>query len=145
MRSRTFFTVCTFSFALFSLIFLWAPQASAGCGITIRASNSSSNLIDIDWYYSKVKTKGGWWKRLKDMCDYGETADEEHLTYVQAGESVSIACELDFGCSTKRQYRIYIKNIDSGHTDDAYDYYPSSSSYTTSTTINLGDLAEHFE
>lgn len=101
------------------------------CDVTIRGSNSGASTITFGHSMSRVKVRGGLWKKLGS---WEATAKPDG--------SLASTVRLDFGCSPKRRYRLYFARKDGS---DAVCYYPSSASWTTRTTLNLGDLANYFE
>lgn len=103
----------------------------AACDITFRGSNTGSYTITFEHSMSRVRNKTGWWKKLGSW----------HGT-ARAGGSLTSTVRTDFGCSAQRRYRLYFERR-SG--EDATCYYPSSTSFTDRTSIDLGDVARYFD
>jgi len=56
---------------------------------------------------------------------------------VASGKSFSWIYTTDFGCSAKRRWRFALRRSDG---NESMLYYPSSSSFSDNTTVDLGDL-----
>lgn len=117
---------------------LSAPTADGGCRHTIKVRNTGSRTVRINWYDSKVRTRLGTWKQLYGG-GYGVfyRAPDPSDFPVRPGTEHSWIYTTDFGCNAKRRWRFRLTRSD-GREDMLY--IPSSSSFTTSQTINLGDL-----
>ena len=94
----------------------------AGCKITIEIVNKTSRSIIIDKKDSKVKIKGGTWRKIG-----------KNNTEVRGGEKVSIPFNATFGCKKKRQYRISW----SGQGEGGTKYHPSTTGFTTNQTVKI--------
>jgi hypothetical protein len=109
------------------------PDGSAGCNLTITASNSGTSNLKISTE-SQVRAKPslspsyGTWKKLWST---NQT--------VRAGQSWSSVVNADFGCSYVRQYRFVIAY---GGNEKAFTY-PSSGG-TKVETVSLGNLYTKF-
>ncbi|MCP5054389.1 MAG: hypothetical protein GY940_44895 [bacterium] len=90
-------------------------SVEAGCKITITVKNDKNYTITVNWKTSKVKIKGGIWKKL------GTNSQT-----IGKGKERSHSYNATFGCNKKRQYKIYW----SGGGSDGWEYYPSSSGFT---------------
>ena len=130
---------------------LWAPwEAGAGCGITIKANystpvKSGADVLQLrvlfgDYHASGNKSQsriqGGAWAKLGDAA----------IKTLSPGQNFTQASELSLGCNINHQYRVIVLAFKGNTTiSSAYKYYPSSSTYTTSSTIDLGDLGKLFQ
>jgi hypothetical protein len=131
-----------------SLLLFPAIDASAGCQVTLKGAYTSSvsgasklvvylNGIHPDSTGNKtsqVRVKLGTWYRIKGCTWSTRTYDP--------GGSFSVACTLDFGCSSDRRYRLYVRAVDDSGVvvNDGFDYFPSSDGWTETTTVDFGDL-----
>ena len=99
-------------------------NASAGCKITISVNNTGTAALTVDWDESKVKTKGGLWKKIKG----GKNT-------VAPGATESHVYTATFNCDANRRYQIFTEQGDSDQTT----YIPSSSTWTTdsSPTVSI--------
>lgn len=100
---------------------LFSP-AYAGCNINIKIYNNETAPIYVDWYFSKVKSKGGSWKRISSS---GKT--------IAPGESLSKVYFATFGCSAKRRYKLYFRTVPM--TNSWVEYFPSPSAWTSKPNI----------
>jgi len=112
----------------------WLPvragtPGAPGCKINITATNSG--LMKIVASNPHVRTRLGWWKDLNRVdVIIGQWAVWKDVW------------TLDFYCNASRRYRF---ELDQGNgARQRVVYYPSSSSFTTSVDIKLGDLAKYF-
>ena len=106
-----------------ALVFgLGMTSSYAGCKMTIEIVNKTNRSIIVDKKKSKVKIKGGTWRKI------GKTTTE-----VRKGEKVSIPYNATFGCKKKRQYRISW----SGQGEGGTKYHPSTTGFTTSQTVTI--------
>lgn len=96
--------------------------AQAGCKITVKVKNDKNKDIVVDWRDSKVKIKGGIWKKL------GTNSQT-----IPKGKTKSHSYNATFGCGKKRQYKVYW----SGGGSDGWKYYPDSNSFTTKTSFTI--------
>ena len=63
----------------------------------------------------------------------------------EPGDDASATVTTDFGCSSKRRWKFYINAVDTdGSSSEVVVYYPSSTGWTTATSINLGNVAAYF-
>jgi hypothetical protein len=115
--------------AVAQLVGLRSEDAEAGCAITLKARNGSKRYVRF--YQAKAKVKGGTWAKIRSL--QGDTLD--------GGEDVSRVFRASLGCGAKRRYKFIVTSGDR----QASFYYPSASSWTTATTINLGDVYRHLE
>ena len=104
--------------------------ADQPCDITIRGSNSANYTITFDHSMSRVRNRTGWWKKLGSWRGQA-----------RPGGTLTSTARLDFKCSANRRYRLYFSRSNSS---DVTCYYPSSTSYTTQTQLNLGDISRYF-
>lgn len=112
------------------------------CGITFRADWSTSTPLtdeeieSIDMSVIKGKIYGGTWATF--------TPSGFVLEY--PGDSASASVSTTFGCSVRRRWHVYATAVDTDGSSYTQDwYYPSSTSWTTATTINLGNVAAYFD
>lgn len=141
------------SYAVVPLLFMGSSSWNAGsnsfieskeaavCDINLKATNRGSEkiLFTQSFYrngkevrlHSEVRTRIGTWLSF-------------HAGSVEPGETLSVVRRVDFGCNARRRYRFRLTKgslpSDPQHTY----YYPSSSSFTQSTTLNLGDVNRFF-
>ena len=123
-----------------SILNLDAAPAQAGCGIRVKASNSSNTYIQFDTSKSKVKVKNGTWAKVfwstlgvsDTRCPY-----QPNITRSQPYNK---ACMMDMGCNVKRRWRFKIKQGG----QSTWIYVPSATGWTTRKTVNLGDLSRRF-
>jgi len=113
---------------------LWEAGAHAGCQVTFQGRNGSADHpYQIVWPESQVRIRIGTWKRL------GTTG----TTDLNPGQTFSRALALDFGCNIDRRYRFSII-ASPGSLAKYVKYYPSASSFTRNTVIDLGDVNRYF-
>lgn len=119
----------------------WTPLVAAydaddaGCDINFRATNSGRKTITLYHHYggsgkdrSQVRTRLGTWGPLV-------------LGSVDPGKTYRWVSNLLFACNSLRRYRFRLeKGVGDRHTY----YYPSSTTFTRSTTIDLGDVNRFF-
>jgi hypothetical protein len=109
------------------------PDGSAGCNLTITASNSGTSNLKIS-NESQVRAKPsispqyGTWKKLWSTNQF-----------VRAGQKWSDVVQADFGCTYVRQYRFVVAY---GGNEKAFTY-PSSGG-TKDETVSLGNLYTKF-
>ncbi len=116
---------------------LYANVTPAGCTVTFKGINKGRQDIELRARSSKVRVKGGWWKRLSYWTSWdikkngGKLVEDETLA---------------FDCKAKRRYRLFFLRLSSGgkNAGDITCYYPSSRSWTKKTSINLGDVSRYF-
>lgn len=99
-----------------------AGKASAGCDITIKVKNTGNATYTVNWDDSKVKVKGGLWKKIGD----GKES-------VSPGAIVSTTYKALFNCGSKRRYQV--RTLKGG--SEKTTYYPSSSTWTTKQTFTV--------
>lgn len=114
------------------------PLAGGGCRHTIKVRNNGSRTVTMHWTNSHVRNRIGWWKQI-----YGggfgvwyEPPSPREFP-VAAGKSHSWIYTTDFGCSANRRWRFELRRSDG---KEHMLYYPSSSSFSENTTVDLGDL-----
>ena len=94
--------------------------------------------MKIHWTGSSVRTKIGVWKQL-----YGGgfgvfyRAPDPSDFPVASGNSHSWIYTTDFGCNANRRWRFRLSRSDG---KEHMLYIPSSSSFTSNTTIDLGNV-----
>lgn len=113
------------------------PRADGGCRHTIKVHNSGSRTVSILWADSHVRTRLGWWKQIYGggyglFYQYPDPAEYP----VRSCHSDSWIYTTSFGCNANRKWRFHLRRSD-GH---EYMLYIPSSGFTTSTTVDLGDV-----
>lgn len=100
------------------------------CDITVKATNRGSRRIYFhhDRRYSQVRTRRGTWLQFF----FG--------IHIDPGKTLSSVGHVQFFCNAHRRYRFRLTR---GGQEYTY-YYPSSSGFTQSTTLNLGDVNRFF-
>jgi hypothetical protein len=124
-----------------------AESVSAGCRVNLSASNGGNGGIRIFNLDSQVRTRVGWWKALVNIG--------MDILPVNPGTTIRTVLELSMACSASRRYRFALEKFD-GPFNSRGDiqglrliakymaYYPSSSTFTTSTEVKLGNLNRFF-
>lgn len=135
---------------------VWAPVGStlgepgkAGCDITVRWQTSAA---DIYLYKSKVRVRGTFWTRLvgTGAFSWGQISPPAPLIHPYSSnpkESLfHFSHELHQSCSKYRRYRFKIVGRTATNGSTRFEgverelYYPSSSSWTRTTNLDLGYL-----
>jgi len=144
-------TIRVFSFlaALATVsVFGFMSDAIAGCRINYSLQNSSAT--ETVWFGQfQVKSKGGVWKKVAKPKSQVRKKYRHHwpkrvkgvLLSLDPGEAFSGYSNTTFGCQAKRQYR-FVAGGNEGKCQKSI-YYPSATSWTTSTDINFGDISRH--
>ena len=102
------------------------PQtAYAGCNVTVKVKNTGSHGFTVVWDKSKVKSKGGLWKKLA----------RNSSEYVPAGAHRSINYTATFNCNAKRRYQV--RTTRGGSTKTTYFPGPSGWTQNQSVTVNV--------
>ncbi|MDP2483999.1 MAG: hypothetical protein Q8W45_12065 [Candidatus Palauibacterales bacterium] len=114
------------------------PLADGGCRHTIKVRNAGSRTVTIRWSNSSVRNKVGFWKQLYGggFGVFYKAPDPAEFP-VASGQSYSWIYTTDFGCSANRRWRFDLRRSDG---NSSMLYYPSSSSFSQNTTVDLGDL-----
>lgn len=107
-----------------------------GCSITIRMENRSNYDVLVSIDDSKVKIKNGFWSKI-----FPSWSDNY---YVRAKNSSAETTNLDLGCNYDRQYKFQFWQTKNSVTNNVYHYYPSQTTFTRSTNINLGNVGRFF-
>lgn len=120
--------------ALVAAIVLSAPEpAQAGCQINVGVKNVGDRTLRFS-NSSSVKSKGGWWRRLrKGMWAHGES----RLIDLEPDARFVDGYLATFRCGAKRRYRFTVSCFDHG-TDvwtETYHYYPGPTTWTTEQTF----------
>lgn len=112
--------------------------AHAGCQITLKGRNDSSNdrVVQVRWERSQVRNRLGTWRGFP--VPPWATSSTLHLG---PHESFSRVWTFDFGCNVDRRYRFRLVQWTAEH---VY-YYPSESAFTREVVINLWDLNRFFQ
>lgn len=108
--------------------------AAAGCRINIKARNDGSRSIAIWWPNSHVRTKIGVWKRMSGAVGF------ETWTWVGVGEDMAKVYAADFSCRAQRRWRFTLRLSDGRQ----HMLYIPDGRFTTSTTVDLGDVSRVF-
>ena len=108
-----------------------APAHASGCTVSITFNNNSNDYRAVEFKKSEVKIQGGWFADL-GKANNGNTWTGD----LRPGDSVTRSFDLTFGCGSNRQYRFAVENLSHSPWDQ---FYPSSSTWTTSTsfTVNI--------
>ena len=120
-KTRT--SITAMGVALLALILgttAFSEPAHAGCQITITVENTGNSAFTVNWDESKVKVRGGTWKKI--------ASNSSEL--VPAGGSRSETFTALFNCGAKRRYQIHMAQ--GGNTE--VEYHPSPSRWTTDQT-----------
>ncbi len=121
-----------------SLSAAMVPLPDGGCRHTIKVRNNGTRTVTIQWSNSSVRNKVGFWKQLYGggFGVFYEAPDPPSFP-VASGKSYSWIYTTDFGCSANRRWRFDLRRSDG---NSSMLYYPSSSSFSQNTTVDLGDL-----
>ncbi len=118
MRNTLFKRVLSLSFLL---IFAFNLNiANAGCSINIKLKNNESNTVSVLWSKSKVKTKGGSWKKVGT-----------NITSIDPGKTLVRNYFATFGCKLKRRYKILFRQGSNTWSE----FYPSPTGWSTNQTV----------
>lgn len=129
------------SFALALLSGFAASPAWAGCDINLRIENTGRGELQVNLRDSASKIKGGFWADFKGRIR--SLPNNEDYIYVAAGDTFAGVLETDFGCSTKRRFRISNacgERDGSGNfrvEDDKDKYVPSDDDWTENRNITV--------
>lgn len=114
------------------------PTSDGGCRHTIKVRNDGSRTVYMEWTNSHVRNRVGWWKQIYGGGFGVFYRPPNPSTFpVGAGKSHSWIYTTDFGCNAKRRWRFNLRRSDG---KEHMLYYPSSSSFSTNTTVDLGNL-----
>ena len=75
--------------------FLHVDEASAGCRINIKGRNDGPHPVSLSFHDSKVKVKGGTWKKIFHPHDD---------LRVEPGTQFNYVYDAAFGCNLKRRW-----------------------------------------
>ncbi len=75
--------------------FLQVNEASAGCRINIQGRNDGPHPVNLSYHDSKVKVKGGTWKKI--------FRSDDDLR-VEAGTQFHYVYDAALGCNLKRRW-----------------------------------------
>jgi hypothetical protein len=112
-------------------------DGTRGCNITLEISWDSSlpDTESIDCSAVKAKVKGGWYKSF----------NLSSLVVEDQGDEASDIVNADFSCGSRRRYEITCTAYgNDGSTSVESWEYPSSTTWTTSTFIDLGNVSARF-
>jgi len=131
----------------------------ASCTITVKARLDPGALgqdgvsLYMNWGLqknsSKVRIKSGTWSTLGNTGDprlvnfKGDGTWKEFNSRREGAGEWSGRVHLNMGCRYNRRYEFRV-NRNGSSTAEVRPQYPSTSSWTTSQTINLGNLARYF-
>ena len=134
------------------------PRDSFGCAITLKFSWQPTNLsptfrrsvVQMDTITrpkTRVRIRSGTWSELP-MSFWTETNRGIAPPFLLSGGSYSKVGEMRLGCNNRRRYHfvftMYSDGLLKGSTRQVQFYYPSATGWTTSRTIDLGNLAQRF-
>jgi len=118
-------------------------KEAAVCDINLKATNRGSERIAFVQrddrnrknevlLHSEVRTRLGTWLSF-------------YAGGVDPGETLSVVQRVDFGCNARRRYRFRLTKGSGSSSDPKHTYYyPSTTGFTQSTTLNLGDVNRFF-
>ena len=92
--------------------------------LTVKVVNQDNEPINIDWHDSKVKVRGGTYKKL---------SNNTNTDIILPGEHASIVYDATFGANVKRRYQISVNNGDSTKVK----VYPSHNGWTEDPTPTI--------
>ena len=109
----------------------WPGMANAGCKINLGVKNAGGSILDVAGVNSKVKSKGGVWKRLS-KGNWGGGV-------LKPGDTHYDLYEATFRCGAKRRYQMYYRCHTGPLKGKAFvDYYPAASgSWTTKQSLTI--------
>lgn len=93
----------------------------AGCNINVEVHNTGSVAYTVDWGASKVKVKGGTYKKIGNS-----------VVTVNPGQTKTEDFKATFNCGAKRRYQIKTTEGTNSRTT----YVPSTTGWTTSQTVH---------
>lgn len=115
--------------------------ASAGCDINLRIENTGRGELQVNLRDSASKIKGGFWADFKGRIR-GLENNLDYI-YVAPGDTFAGVLETDFGCSTKRRFRVSNacgERDGSGNfrvEDDKDKYVPSDDGWTENRNVTV--------
>ena len=92
--------------------------------LTVEVINQDNEPIIIDWHNSKVKVRGGTYKKL---------SNSENIDTILPGKNASIVFNTTFGANAKRRYQISVNNGDS----TKLVYHPGQNDWTENPTPTI--------
>ena len=102
----------------------------AKCNINLKIKNiGKKDGLSVVAYRSEVRVKGGTWKKLSKL-GWG-------IARVNPGKTKSDVLEAKLKCTAKRRYMIRYECHSSDNGGNRVTYYPSSSGYTTKTSVTI--------
>ncbi len=114
--------------------FFQVDEAAAGCRINIKGRNDSSAPVYLSYHNSKVKVKGGTWKKIFDTDDN---------LRIEANSTFEYLYKASMGCNVKRRWLFTLTN--GGVCEFEYAWYkPSSTGWFAkgTTDISVHELSE---
>lgn len=106
-----------------------AVSSPRGCSVNITIHNTDTapaggDIVEVDWKASKVKIKGGFWKKLGNTTQVVYPGDKEVETF-----------KLDFGCGSNRRYKIVVNDQNTEQSRTVY--HPSVDGWTTKQSFTV--------
>ena len=135
-----------------------APTDSYGCAITLKfdwqpaglAAPFERSTVQMKISGSpktRVRIRSGTWSELPRSF-WLRTSGGIAPPWLRSGASYSQVGEMRLGCNNRRRYHfvftMYSDGLNRGSTKQVQVYYPSETGWTTSRTIDLGNLANRF-
>lgn len=109
--------------------------AAAGCAINLGVENTGSSSLWVQGELSKVKSRGGTWRRLGASNWAPTGASSFHL---QSGGTAIDVYNATFGCGKKRRYRIVYECGSGANRSARTTHYPGASSWTKNQSPTIG-------
>ena len=106
---------------------LFVSEASAGCRINISGRNDGPHPVHLSFHNSKVKVKGGTWKKIFRVDDD---------LRVEAGTRFNYVYQASMGCNVKRRWLFTLINGEGCDFEYAW-YKPSSTGWFAKGTTNI--------
>ena len=142
------YTLWFWAFALFFVcggLVSNPPSEYIDCSLKILAENRGSMRIEIDLSASEVKVKSGGWGDLYYDTDPTGHCDQARIILEPGKRASNVQCELPLGCTYSRRYRFRIKAIHPNGREQSTSFeFPLAGKFTSSTQLNLGNLARLF-
>lgn len=116
---------------------LHSPLSTAGCSISVRLMNNQNEAVAITPYRKSI---GGSWKRMDTTGMIGDypvdlPANSQFAQIgLDAGSNLRFSIDTTFRCNAKRRYKFV---VDGASGNQWVEYFPSSGTWTRSTSINV--------
>ena len=108
--------------------FLHVNEASAGCRINISGRNDSNWSVWFSYRNSKVKIKGGTWKKI--------FKGHRDATMVEGHSNFNFIYDADFGCNVKRRWVFTLEAGDACNFEYSW-YKPSNDGWFPKGTTEI--------